>query len=352
MLRTESSGRIRHAVIASSCLLVAGASTAQADIINVPDDYPTIQEAIDAADDGDEVVIAQGEYFENIDLDGKAITVRSTDPTDAAVVANTIINGGGVTSVVTCHSSEGPDTVLNGLVITNGDDGLEGGGLSCHASPTVINCTFSENVADLGGGIRCSHNPIIHNCTFSRNTAGAGGAIFSDGNPTLTKCAFIKNTADSGGGVFAIYDSLIMTGCTFIGNVATGDGGWAKGSAVHGMCEITRLYDCTFTDNSCTGLGGGVYITACFYGTLTNCEITGNAPFGLYVDTGSPLLAHCIICGNEESEIHGHYVDTGNNIIGPHPPPPRPACPADIDGDGDVDTADLLALLAAWGMCP
>jgi predicted outer membrane repeat protein len=351
MSSTRHSVRALRAVFAVALFCILS-THAPADILHVPGDYPTIQEAINAAENGDEVVLAEGEYFENINLDGKAITVRSTDPTNGATVARTIINGNGVASVVTCNSSEGPDTVLSGLVITNGDGGFEGGGLYCNAGPTVMNCTFSENVAELGGGIRCGGNPIIHYCTFSRNTAAVGGAIFSDGNPTLTKCSFIKNTADSGGGVFAMYDSIIMTGCTFIGNVATGDEGWAKGSAVHGMCEITRLYHCTFTDNSCAGLGGGVYINACLYGTLTNCEITGNAPFGLYVEMGSPLLAHCIICGNEESEIHGHYVDTGNNIIGPHTPPPAPECPADLDGDADVDTADLLALLAAWGMCP
>ena len=55
-----------------------------------------------AAVTGDEVIVAQGEYFENINLLGKAITVRSTDPNDAEVVLNTIINGGGSGSVVTC----------------------------------------------------------------------------------------------------------------------------------------------------------------------------------------------------------------------------------------------------------
>ncbi len=83
----------------NACVVVAillAVSTAQADTIHVDDDncpgpgsgtvrdpYCSIQTAIVNAVDTDEVVVAEGEYFENINFNGKAITVRSTDPNDA-----------------------------------------------------------------------------------------------------------------------------------------------------------------------------------------------------------------------------------------------------------------------------
>jgi len=89
----------------------------------------TLQNAIGVAAATDEIIVAQGTYNELIDFSGKAITLRSTNPTDPAVVAATIIDGSGLGgSVVTCASNEGPDTLLSGFTITGG---IAEGGAEC-----------------------------------------------------------------------------------------------------------------------------------------------------------------------------------------------------------------------------
>jgi hypothetical protein len=99
-------------------LLVAFAvasNTARAADILVPEEIGTIQGAIVSAVDGDRVLVEPGTYFENINFLGKAITISSTEGPEI-----TFIDGGGVDSVVTFNTDEGPESVIKGFTIRNG----------------------------------------------------------------------------------------------------------------------------------------------------------------------------------------------------------------------------------------
>ncbi len=168
-------------LFAALLVTVALTFTANADILNVPDPFSSIQAAIDAAVDTDEVVVAAGTYFETINFLGKAITVRSSDGP-----AVTTIDAQGAGSVVTCNSGEGPGTVLEGFTITGGtgfliDGSTHGGGMNNFlSSPTVTNCEFSGNTAVVNGGGMNNLNgssPTVTNCTFAGNTADVGGGM-------------------------------------------------------------------------------------------------------------------------------------------------------------------------------
>ncbi len=96
------------AVAAISLCLIGPTVPAAADILYVPGEFPSIQFAINAAMDGDEVEVHPGTYNDNINLLGKAITVRSLN--GAGV---TIIDAGGIGTVITCANGEGPDTITS-----------------------------------------------------------------------------------------------------------------------------------------------------------------------------------------------------------------------------------------------
>ncbi len=110
---------MRKRVFLSIFLVVAAAvfslSNCWAKVINVPGDESTIQAGIDAASNGDIVEVSPGRYVENINFNGKLITVTSTGGPKV-----TTIDGGKKDSVVAFSSGETTDAVLSGFTITNG----------------------------------------------------------------------------------------------------------------------------------------------------------------------------------------------------------------------------------------
>ena len=108
-----------------SLMLVLFSAKLIAGTLEVPQQYPTIQSAINAATTFDVITVKPGTYYENINFAGKRITVRSIDPNDPNIVAGTIINGSTPTdqnagSVVTFSSGEDNNSVLAGFTITGG----------------------------------------------------------------------------------------------------------------------------------------------------------------------------------------------------------------------------------------
>lgn len=209
-------------------------STSNAATLNVPGVYPSIQSAINAAFNGDTVLVAPGTYMENIDFLGKAITVKSSNGP-----LSTFIDGGMAGSVVTFVSNEGPDSVLDGFTVMNGSGTMIvgafwcGGGIYCSSSsPTIMNNMIIWNfVTGHGGGIYCCYDalPTVKNNQIMDNSSGIDGGGIScwDSSDALIDGNFIAGNIAfaAAGGIDCVDSDPMITANTIEVNQAIQGGG-------------------------------------------------------------------------------------------------------------------------------
>jgi len=268
-------------------------------IVHIPGEYTAIQEGIDAAADGDAVLVAPGTYYENIDFRGKGITITSEAGPD-----DTIIDGGRVTSVVTFWSGEGTNSILYGFTITNGlvEASLPfGGGISIRdASPTISHCKITKNGSEgSAGGIYVGGNqalPVIENNLISSNVAPCrgGGITVRDGAcPTIRDNIIIDNLATGGSGIEVTNGaSPVIEGNTISNNLGSGcDGGRVKQYLMEGTVIDDRL--------CFPGIPGGVLVAYNCSPIIRSNVITGNSGGGMGIMLGSaPTIENNIISRN------------------------------------------------------
>lgn len=311
-------------------MAVLGCLHVHGDTLNVPNQYQTIQQAVDAASDGDIIKIAQGIYKEHkIEITGKSIRVEGTRVNGNLVTTVDGERNGGV--FILQH----PGIHIKDLIITGGDAGNPGGGgiLCRNSNATIDGCHIHGNRAPThkGGGIFCDNESeaiitTIKNCQISHNSSGYGGGINCRKSSAIIKnCIINNNNATQFGGGVRCYEQ-----------------------------SNAQIINCQITSNLAGNDGGGVFSGLESKPTIIGGSVSGNQPDNIVSKvqelsiegplTGYITIQDVTICGTG-SHVSGAVIHNGENHIS------RCLEEGDIDNDGDVDTDDLNDLHQALGIC-
>lgn len=182
--------------------------------------FSQIQAALDFASDGDEIVVYPGTYFENIQIKGNNIILRSNDSISPPILQGVVIDGNQNGSVVTFSGSETSGCTLSGFVIMNGD-AFVGGGIMGNGTGANIRGNFIiQNTAYYGGGIFGCLG-VIENNVIAENSASMNGGGISTCLGTIRNNTIWNNSAEIGGGLEDCHCPIVN--CIIWGNTATAD---------------------------------------------------------------------------------------------------------------------------------
>ncbi len=265
-------------------------------ILRVPEDYPTVDEAIAAASENDVVEIGTGSYVTAFNQLVDNLTVFGQG------VGLTELVGAGGTSVVSLDKNE--SLALRDLTVTQGD-GENGGAVHCSQGTLIAErVRFERNMSRDGGALwmdLCTTTLTDVDLVDNDASGGGGGAYFSDGTLDWTRGQVHQNLCRGVGGGLKLMDTVVATirNVEFLENVSEGNG-----SAIHlgGSVLITptvTLEHITVAHNH--GVSAAVHM---LYGNLTVSEslFVGNEGYGIHA-TGLTIITTGVRNGYWDNEL-------------------------------------------------
>ncbi len=279
-------------------IMLASACAAQATVRYVPDDFPDLQAALDAASSGDTVICRPGTYNGSFVIPPIHITLGSeyVFTADTALISTTVIQPGAEDPerrCLTADSAASRDTSLTivGLTVTLGR-------------------ATEDNVTERGGGLFVQRRNVeLRDCIFSTNRGFYGGAIYAENcSLKVDRCEFLDNDSpDNGRNLCSIRSDVVFDSCDF-GFHGGEFSGWGSRSSIGASSGELELRDCRIHD---VGHGGQAcaFIDHALGGSgpweirIFGCAFTNNRLIQLYSSTGSAantfVLDSCVFADNE-----------------------------------------------------
>ncbi len=345
-----------------------------ADTLNVPSEYSTIQGAIDAANDGDTVLVAPGTYFENINMDdfvNKNIILESSNGPEVTIIDGgsdgTTITGPVISITTSLPENSSPissSTIIKGFTIQNGRNNVRGpGGIHIVAtSPTIENNIIKinnsaieirassslikdniieNNTACCGSGLSSallvhyyadsnfSFSPRIEGNIFKNNNATAIKILGQiNGNPELFPNAiinisdneFIENTSNNCGAIYSLSNSnLNIIQNIFVSNAAIHKSG---GVCIENNSGTISIENNTFFKNK-VNLSNGNFPPSTNKGSdlYLNTRITNQGPINLTIQNNNSFSEYTetsIYCDgtDQPSFNNNNFYNSNGDVFG------------------------------------
>ncbi len=284
-----------------------------ADILYVPVQHETIQDAIDLSQPSDTVLIMPGEYTEYLFLEA-SLTIASMylDEGDSSIICNTVMNGNGRGKFIIIDTEQAIEVDIVGIKIENfREDSLYSEAGAIYVRNSTINmkyCFINDNYSYYAGAIACIDGNIgIENCIIiSNNSSNSAGAISAINSIINIKNSRIVNNSSgmSAGGIYIAASSGIINNNIIGNNISHFKGGGL--SVIDG--RIIEIVGNMIINNS-SGGGGGVSVSNIDSIEIKNNYIANNVvDYELEVGYGGGILISTIA---ENALIEENYI--GNN---------------------------------------